>query len=96
MIDMNRFHERVAEGDARRRLAGLALALRLYVKTHGKYPDRIQDIESLAWAGSSVDPYTGSPLKMETTNEGLVLSSAGSAPLKSGDPPQPIRFVVKD
>jgi hypothetical protein len=96
MIDINRFHERVAEGDARRRLAGLALALRLYVKTHGKYPDRIQDIESLAWAGSSVDPYTGSPFKMETTNEGLVLSSAGSAPMKSGDPPQPIRFVVKD
>lgn len=70
---------RADAAEARRLLAGIALALRRHRLDHGAYPPSLAALSPVYLAASPIDPYTGRPPGFRRQGAGFVLRSAGEA-----------------
>lgn len=73
-------------GDARHRLARLAIALRRYELEHGTLPDSFDELVPSFIDEVPLDPVTDKPFKMEAVEGGERLYSAGVESLDREDP----------
>ena len=78
--------EPVMIGDARHRLARLAIALRQYKLEHGELPDSFDKLVPSFIDEVPLDPFTDEPFKMENVEGGMRLYSAGVTSLDREDP----------
>lgn len=67
----------VADTDALRDLARLALAATAYRARHNKYPEKLDGLLPEFIAGVPTDPFDGKPLQTRRDGQGLVLYSVG-------------------
>ena len=78
--------EPVMIGDARHRLARLAIALRQYELEHGTLPDSFDKLVPSFIDEVPQDPFTDEPFQMETVEGGVRILSVGVASLNREDP----------
>jgi hypothetical protein len=75
------------EIEARKRVTRLGLAAYGYRAKHGRFPEKLEDLvpDFIAWL--PVDPFSGKPMRMKTTDRGLVIYSVGSDLVDNGGTP---------
>ncbi|NLF30256.1 MAG: hypothetical protein GX591_05120 [Planctomycetes bacterium] len=66
-----------AAADARRRLVALAVAMWRYHLAEGAFPENLEALVPRHLPAVPVDPFTGEPLKLAWTLDGIVLYSVG-------------------
>jgi hypothetical protein len=72
------YPDRAAEGDARRRLARLALAMAIYRIKIGTLPESLDELDPELIEMIPTDPFNGEPLRMALNkNGGAILYSVG-------------------
>jgi len=84
----------VARADASRRVAQLAVAVARYQFHERRFPERAEDVIPKGFLQQiPTDPFTGEPLKLKATADGVVVYSVGpdgvddgGAPLTEGQP----------
>jgi hypothetical protein len=70
----------VTVGDARHRVARLAIALRAYELEHGKLPETLDGLATEYIDQIPLDPFTDGPMRMEQVDESVRLYSPGAKP----------------
>ena len=60
------------------RAAALALAAEEYRQERGDFPTKLSDLAPVGAEGLTADPFTGEPLRMARTKEGVVIYSVGA------------------
>ncbi len=72
-----RCSEFAARGDARRRVARVALAMHRYRAEHDRFPQSPGELAPEFISFLPTDPFDGKPLKLKPTEKGLVVYSVG-------------------
>ena len=72
------------------RTAALALAAEEHRQQTGSFPSKLSDLAPASSEGLATDPFTGDPLRMARTEEGVVIYSVGADEKDDGGP------VVRD
>jgi hypothetical protein len=73
----DRLFDRVTETHALQRVTEVALALRLYRKGHGRYPEDLQALAPKFLPSVPSDPYDGKPLRYRKLQKGFKVWSVG-------------------
>jgi hypothetical protein len=73
----DRLFDRVTETHALQRVTEVALALRLYRKEHGRYPEDLQALAPKFLPSVPSDPYDGKPLRYRKLAKGFKVWSVG-------------------
>jgi hypothetical protein len=73
----DRLFDRVTETHALQRVTEVALALRLYRKEHGRYPEDLQALAPKFLPSVPSDPYDGKPLRYRKLQKGFKVWSVG-------------------
>ena len=78
-----------AEGqtDASRRVAQLAIAVAVYHIGENRFPARLEEVVPKYLPQIPPDPFTGQPLKMKATADGVVVYSIGPDGVDDGGAP---------
>ncbi|MGB2820518.1 MAG: hypothetical protein WBF17_06020, partial [Phycisphaerae bacterium] len=87
MPALNAASERVAEGDARRRVTRTALAALRYRARHGRLPERLEDLVGEFLTVVPLDPFSGKPLRWKRTDAGAIVYSIGQNAVDDGGAP---------
>jgi hypothetical protein len=77
----------VARADASRRVAQFAVAVTSYRANEGKFPARAEDVVPKYLPQVPPDPFTGEPLKLKVTADGVVVYSVGPDGVDDGGQP---------
>jgi hypothetical protein len=73
----DRLFDRVTETHALQRVTMTALALRLYRKENGRYPENLQQLVPKYLPSVPIDPYDGKPLRYRKLQKGFKVWSVG-------------------
>ena len=77
----------VARADASRRVAYFAVAVARYLRDKHQLPGRAEDVVPTYLPQVPTDPFTGQPLKLKTTADGVVVYSVGPDGVDDGGAP---------
>jgi hypothetical protein len=77
----------VARADASRRVAQLAIAVAVYHIGENRFPARLEEVVPKYLPQIPPDPFTGQPLKMKATADGVVVYSIGPDGVDDGGAP---------
>ena len=71
------FADYAARADARRRIAGVVLAMHRYRAAGDQFPERLEELTPKFIGGVPRDPFDGKPMRLKRTKRGLVVYSVG-------------------